>query len=902
MSGTSFLKRVGAVLALAIIANTTAHAKSAAAQLGTVTAAGNLTSGGTLSYQFNLVVVTNTGPLVVKATVTGKKFHPKFPVLTITSPPPGTNEDLPGTFVQIPTNFVGAAVMHVSATFNRKNIGSRTIHVAITATSTSAPPPSLSVSTNLYDVGFENPVTLNGSIVSTSGMNGSVTYTWIQSATDVQPATLSANGVVSPSFTTGALTNFVEMTGSANSLYYSYVEGGVTNQEYVEPEHRFGSPAGISFDNQQAGAATYHFTLLVSDGSLTRTGLFTVACTIQTPAQPNIPLGVTAFYKNLTNSVNWSLVSQPAGSVAALTHTNGLIAALRPDVVGQYVIQDNVSGQTITNTAATWTGVQFCSICHGPGNLVGLADTVSPWQGTGHAHMAEWGVDGLNSSHYSESCFPCHTVGFNQSPAAAINGNFYAVQQQLGWPFPAVLQANNYALMPAQLQNLANIQCENCHGPGSQHPGSPSVSLDVKVCSSCHQSGTEEVNVQQWEVSPHSGGFESASADGGIRSYCSRCHAPNGFISFVTNLVAAAYTNTTGEGSTAIPLGTGPLSCQVCHDPHSNFGPNNQPPPPVSVDAPGRHQLRVYDTVQIGSPLYTNSPTVYVALGDSLTSANPQLTNSTITVTNAGLSAACMVCHNERMWPTQVQITSSGGGQPFFMTTAPDMSTAGDVFAGLGACDYGQDMGNSFHTYSADCQKCHMYALQTGDTILVNGAQVAITSSNLATYANVLGSHTFMMTYQYVGTNGVTNVVENIAACNQCHGSFAPVTNFDYVALDFENYDGNTNGVIGGIQTQTQGLLSALTNLLYTTGLTNTIAPYGTIYFGGGYSTNAALAAAQRRAVWNWSMESNEGSFGVHNSQFTIRLLQSTYTDLSTNYYGNPTNTFLSAYPNAVLR
>ena len=889
MSRTDLLKRVSVlVIALATLISLPAYgAKTPGAQLGIVSASGSLTSGSDLSYKFNLSVVTNPGTLVVKATVSGKKFKAKFPVLTIDNPPLGDSTDVSGTSVGIPTNFTGRAVMHVLAIYNRKRIGKQTLVVTITAP---LPPSPLTVTTNLYDVGFGNVVALNGSVVPTSGMGTPLTYAWSQ--TSGKTVTLSTNGVVSTSFTTDALTNFVTMTGSSSSLYYSYIEGGVTNHVYVEPEHRFGSDSGIALDNEQATAATYGFKLLVSDGSITRTGVFTVACTIQTPAQPNVPVRVTAFYKGATNSTSWSLVSQPTGSTATLNHTNGLIPELRPDVEGIYVIRDNVTGRTLTNTAASWTGVQFCTICHGPNSNVGESNIVTSWSQTLHATMAQRGVDGVLSSHYNESCFLCHTVGFNQSPAAASNGNFYAVQQQLGWQFPSVLKAGNYAAMPDELKNLANIQCENCHGPGSRHPGTPSVSLDVRVCASCHQSGTEEVNVEQWEISPHAGGYEGISSTGN-RAGCSQCHSPVGFMS-VAEGVSAGVTN--ASGANAVALGTGPLTCQVCHDPHDSFG------------NPNRHQLRFYDSVQLGNPLWTNSPTIYIGLGDSLTTANLQLTNSTITVTNAGLSAACMVCHNARQWPTQIAV---GTNQMYYVTTIPDMSTAAEIFSGLGGYDYGQNMGNSFHTHLADCQTCHMYTLRaptvTGgvtnilDSVSIDGVVTPVDAATYAKYSNVLGSHTFEMSYQFTDAGGTNHVVDDIAACNQCHASFEPVDSFDFMPGNAQDYDGN--GEVQGIQTETQGVLSNLATLMYATGLTNTVSHGSTTYFGGGYSTtNAALADAQHKAAWNWNLEFYEGSRGVHNTQYTIRLLQSTYTDLSTNYYGDVTRTYQNAFSNAYLR
>ncbi len=892
----SFINRTSAVVvALVVSISLPSRASTPVyAQLGLVSVGGSLTSGGTLNYKFDVEVSTNVGTLVVNASIIGKKFKANFPVLTITNPALGVTEDVPGTSVHIPTNFTGNAVVHVTAAFNKKKIGSQTLLVAITAP---LPPAPLTVTTNLYDVGFENPVTLDGSIVPTSGMTGTLVYAWSQTSGDT--VTLSTNASVTTGFTTGSLTNFVTMTGATNSLYYTNIEGVVTNQDYVEPEHRFGNINDVPLDNEQASAATYGFKLLVSDGSVTRTGLYTVACTVQTPAQPNIPAGVTAYIKAATNSTNWTLISLPAGSTATLTHTNSLIPQLRPDVPGVYIVQDNVTGTNVTLTAATWTGYQFCAICHGPVNNVGEEDIVTSWSQTLHATMAERGVDGQLSSHYNESCFQCHTVGFNQSPAAT-NGNFYAVQQQLGWPFPAVLQAGNYAAMPAALQNVANIQCENCHGPGSRHPGSPSVSLDVKVCSSCHQSGTEEVNVQQWEISPHAGGYESLSDAHNSGESCARCHSPNGFIGVAKGLVSAGVTNN-AAGLTAVPMGAGPLTCQVCHDPHNAFG------------NPDRHQLRVYDVVALANPLFSSSPTINIGLGDSLTTANLQLTNSTVTVTNAGLSAACMFCHNAREWPTQIQISGTNTNKMYYQTTAPSMSTAGDIFAGLGGYDYGQTEGNSFHTYLASCQSCHMYTLRaptvTGgvtsalDSVSIDGVVTPINTTALYNqFVNVLGSHTFEMTFQYTDSGGTNHVVQNIAACNQCHASLEPVTTFDYIAPNGQDYDGN--GVIQGVQTETQGVLNNLGYLLQATGvsITTNAGNVTAISTSTGYSTNAVLQAAQRKAAWNWDLESHEGSVGVHNTQYTIRLLQNTYTDLSTNFYGDVTKTYKNAFPNAFLR
>jgi len=262
-----------------------------------------------------------------------------------------------------------------------------------------------------------------------------------------------------------------------------------------------------------------------------------------------------------------------------------------------------------------------------------------------------------------------------------------------------------------------------------------------------------------------------------------------------------------------------------------------------------------------------------------------------------------MVCHNGRQWPTQVQVYGSNAGKMFYQTGGPHDQLAGEVFAGMGAYDYGQLMGNSLHPYLADCQTCHMYQLKTGDTILVNDEPVLITAGNLADYANLVGNHTFKLDYTWVETNGVTSVVDNIAACNQCHAGFDPVDSFDFKLADGGDYDGN--GIAAGIQTETHGLLDNLGFLLRTTGVsitTNSDGHVTRISSSTGYSTNTVVQEAQRKTVWNWLVGYREGSFGVHNAQFSVRLLQTSFTDLNTNWTGNVADTFQSVYPDADLR
>ena len=194
-------------------------------------------------------------------------------------------------------------------------------------------------------------------------------------------------------------------------------------------------------------------------------------------------------------SVTWVLTNKPILSAASFTASplgtnvpvydvstrSSLQVAgrtlLRPDVAGQYTVILTIvttgygsTNVTQTITAGTYVGVNTCSFCHSGG--IQAPDMYHPWTTTAHSMIFSNGITGNiienGAPYYSASCLKCHTVGYDTT-ATASNGGFDDVALATGWTFPTVLTNSNWAAMPVKLQNVANIQCENCHGPGSQH-------------------------------------------------------------------------------------------------------------------------------------------------------------------------------------------------------------------------------------------------------------------------------------------------------------------------------------------------------------------------------------------------------------------------------------------------
>ena len=577
-------------------------------------------------------------------------------------------------------------------------------------------------------------------------------------------------------------------------------------------------------------------------GALKASGLTTVAV-----GQPTY---LDALINNaVTNTdipvVTWTLTNAPFLSVVSLTNsplganvptykmadrpgatsTAWKVAdrrMLTPDVEGSYTIKVSIatttSGSTnltLTLTAAKYRGIDNCALCHS-GSII-APDKYTDWFQTKHAHAFEDAIDGKSTDHFTKNCISCHAVGFDGNTNSN-NGGFDDIAAQTGWVFPTTLTNGNWAAMPAALKNVANIQCENCHGPGSQHIyGSPtlgntnliSVSYIAGNCAQCHDSLTHHVKTTEWSASRHA--VATRTPSGPSRNNCVRCHTAPGFAQYISHAGATnvSYaTNTTYEA----------ITCAACHDPHDPTNP---------------HQLRAANTYTL-----------------------PEGT----TVTNAGLGALCMNCHHSRNGEATNNITKYKLGLPTWANGSSfgvHDSTAGDMVEGVNAITYGKFIPSGSHSavITNVCVGCHMQP-------------VAITHPAFGQ----AGGHTYSMTYKVVN-GGVTNTEDLVDVCVKCHGQ---IEGFDFARKD---YDGD--GVIQGVQTEVQNLLNQLSRLLpnSTYRADGNYVADGLVKTSVSVKTNWPTKFLQ--AAWNWQFVNVEGSKGVHNAPYAVGVLKASIADLT---------------------
>ena len=236
----------------------------------------------------------------------------------------------------------------------------------------------------------------------------------------------------------------------------------------------------------------------------------------------------------------WSLTPASGSSVNTILDAGTVGKTFTPDVAGDYKVTlkithtkgDTTLTQTIT--AGKYVGYEKCAECHADFPTLGF---VAAWKETGHAKMLQRGLSCTLSSGYNKACVKCHSTGYNAENTTVTPGDndgFADKARDLAWTFPdsltkgtwvqlpkgkggttpdslqagawrLVLTGSAWDTLPDTLKARANIQCEACHGPGSEHavtsPGNKAKigrSLQVGVCARCHDDGAHHVRPLGW--------------------------------------------------------------------------------------------------------------------------------------------------------------------------------------------------------------------------------------------------------------------------------------------------------------------------------------------------------------------------------------------------------------------
>ncbi|MBI2214755.1 MAG: hypothetical protein HYU52_14005 [Acidobacteria bacterium] len=437
------------------------------------------------------------------------------------------------------------------------------------------------------------------------------------------------------------------------------------------------------FSLEEAGHVGFEIAVTTTSGTYKLPGA--IATSLPWPMSTgvnNVPVGVPVMLHGKAQaSYNWTIAG-PAGSNAALTDATTQNPEFTPSVAGLYTltVTDVAAAKPVTLKvyAGTWKGVVIgkdaagrpqpdfaCRECHGVGTPI---DKFTPWAKTGHAEIL---TDNINNpaGHYSEGCVSCHAVGWQPGVS---NGGFDDAADYAALLASGVLSHGDTANWDKMLSTypasakLANIQCDNCHGPTGSEAHFNGVksdrnSLSSDVCGTCHGEPLRHGRFQQWQLSRH-GNYETARAEG-TNASCTKCHSAQGFVQWAGN----------GFSSAAIKVDwtvdeVHPQTCVTCHDPHA-IGTTS------------------------GGP--TTNATVRV-------SGSTPMLDAGFKAENVGTAAICITCHNGRrgLKDDQHPVTD--------YSRAPHVGPQGDVVLGYNL--YFTQVGiRGEHGKIADsCVTCHM--------------------------------------------------------------------------------------------------------------------------------------------------------------------------------------------------
>jgi hypothetical protein len=457
---------------------------------------------------------------------------------------------------------------------------------------------------------------------------------------------------------------------------------------------------------------------------------------------------------------------------------------------------------TVSGPSPKYLGAQGCTECHG--NIHGT------YLKTAHAGAFADADFAAAGGQNNPSCLACHTVGY-KLPTGFVS--------------------------KTATPQLANVQCENCHGPAANHAANPNdptvvprVDIAAQVCGGCHNASqsayTNPPTFEEWSASGHAAvvpdALQSMSGNtNNIRS-CGVCHSGSARLA----LLAGQNPAVTMRKDYDVPQ-----TCVVCHDPH---------------------QTNAYP-VQLRNPL---SSTNYFALTSANTATAAAFTSQYKTNVNINL---CAQCHNDRgaAWTDTKFAPHHSLQYNFLLGSVGELQNGPAKFnpgthAGLPASAMNSLSGTFYLTNQ--CAACHMQSDSRGGA----DHSTMITSDTVCMNCHVTPPE---ILEEYYLTPAISNSVTTLLTALNTWASRqtnALLTATNVVAWEYSNPGGLT------WQTNSAGVITSWS-------LSNPVTFTGPNTDGQSLLTTNFPNILKVR--YNLYTVLNDGSFGVHNPTLAISLL-----------------------------
>ncbi len=565
----------------------------------------------------------------------------------------------------------------------------------------------------------------------------------------------------------------------------------------------------------------------------------------------------TSFTWTLTPPASSGAVLYDGMSPTTAATTSSMSVNFVTDSAGYYYVTVAVapSGTLHTDTiyVESYAGVSNtypgCGTCHNSSPSY----TYNNWSTSNHAtiytralmgQIEAAGVPGAVNGVYKESsCAKCHTTGYDVS---ANNGNYGYEAKKAGWDtlwhygYP---ESAGEDIIPYGDSTAVKLMATSF----------PWLKSKATIgCESCHgpmaDHPTDATNKYK----------RGKSMSSGVCNYCHDSSSKHGIGGqHATSLHAVGTSFSHATQTSCFPCHSGTALIKFVQNGSDTTGLYNQ----WSTAADGGMNI----TCAVCHDPHGNSNPAQIRT----VNAPAKLRNGyTLPAPTSGMSAGrlCVNCHNTRYSVTQ-RVTTTAPYYGFTDRYGPHYSNQADIFFGTGGYQYGDTTLTGITTHAGlanECVTCHM----------------AVTSSGTA-------GHYFSMVDT---TGGVTT--DRVDACKQCHGS--NITSF----ADIKAYiDYDRNGKIEDVQTEVKGLLALVKSKVPKNATTGEPVSM---------RSDSLLVKGNARAIqdiWNYYFIMNDKSYGIHNTKYTVALLQKTMgwtmTDVKATTQRVPTTFELGQnYPN----